>query len=220
MCRISVSISLASISSSHITPCLLRNVFSSFCSVLLFFFLVVFSLLALYFVLFSLHFIFNVLFPLLHTAHILLPPFINFCLSISIYAFLSLCYSYILLFYLIFSRLPFLIHRFILPSTLLPLCLFFPSLRCLLSFPQFHSYTQFSLCSVFARSSSPITVTYHTIRNIPGLHPCPGFRLLGQYHASLCVRYCKLLSHAHTHTHTHHPTQNNSPSQVQIYIAT
>lgn len=118
-----------------------------------------------------------------------------------------------------FSRLPFLIHRFILPSTLLPLCLFFPSLRCLLSFPQFYSYTQFSLCSVFARSSAPITVTCHTIRNIPGLHPCPGFRFLGQYHAPLYVRYCELLSHAHARTHTHTTPHKITPRHKFKFIS-
>ena len=136
-------------------------------------------------------------------ARFLLRPFINFCLSVSIYTFLSLCYSYILLFYLFFHVSPSLFSDlFFHPHVCLSL---YPSLSCVVyyHFHSFISYTQFSLCSVFARSSPPITVTCHIIRNIPSLHPCPGFRLLGQYHAALRVRYCELLSHAHAHTHTH-----------------
>ena len=156
-------------------------------------------------------------------AHFLLPPFINFCLSFSTHTFLSfILHPYISVFVL-FIYSPFLPHFFHVSPSLFSDLFFhphvylsvYPSLPCVVyyHFHNFISYTRFSLCSVFARSSPPITVTCHIIRNIPNLHPCPGFRLLRQYHAALHVRYCELLSHAHTRTHAH--THTLGPPHIE-----
>jgi hypothetical protein len=80
---------------------------------------------------------------------------------------------------------------------------FYLSLPCAvyyLSFPHLHFlYPVFSLFCLH-KILQPITVACHIIRNIRSFLPCTGFRLLGQYHAALYVRYCELLNHAHIHT--------------------
>ena len=129
----SVSISLASISSSHITPCLLRNIFSfyvpsysfSFWSYFLcFYFICSFFLYTLFSMFSSSNFIRRIFFFRHSLIFVFQSPSMHFCLCIThIFSFSAT----------FFSRLPFLIHRFILPSTLLSLCLSFPALFTIIS---------------------------------------------------------------------------------------